>query len=234
MRSRVVLETDGQLKTGRDVAIAAMLGAEEFGFLDSAADCARLHHDAQVSPEHLSSRHRYPGRRAARQVRRQTRARRQLSLPGRRGTARDHGVAGWSAPSTSWSGRTDLLQSNDAVRTGKNAGLDLSPILQPAVRKHEGDDVYCTETQDHGLDLALDNRLIELSQPALASKESVSSVSLTLPIDNLNRTVGTTLSHELVKCHGAAGTPQRHDPFSGQIRAARQGRALVPFCLPKV
>ena len=61
LRSRVTLQTDGQLKTGRDIAIAALLGAEEFGFRDSAADHARVHHDAQVSPQHVPGWHRDAG-----------------------------------------------------------------------------------------------------------------------------------------------------------------------------
>ena len=201
LRSRVVLQTDGQIKTGRDVAIAAMLGAEEFGFSTApliALGCIMMRkchlntcpvgiatQDAELrakfsgKPEHVVN---------------------YLFLVAEelRGIMASLGVA----TVNELIGRTDLLDANDAVRHWKNEGLDLGPILQPAVRKHEDDPVYCTEVQDHGLDLALDNRLIELAEPALAS---ATPVKITLPIDNLNRTVGTTLSHELVKRHGADG-----------------------------
>ena len=100
LRSRVVLQTDGQLKTGRDVAIAALLGAEEFGFATAPLVRARLHHDAQVPPQHLSGRHRDAGPGAAPQVHRHAGARRQLLLHGGEGAAPHHGPSWASGPST--------------------------------------------------------------------------------------------------------------------------------------
>ena len=100
LRSRVVLQTDGGLKTGRDVVIAALLGAEEIRLRDRAADRARLHHDAQVSSQHLPGRRRDAGSGAAEEVRRAAGARRQLPVHGRRGRAADHGVA-WGSGGSS-------------------------------------------------------------------------------------------------------------------------------------
>ena len=94
LRSRIIVQTDGQLKTGRDVVIAAMLGADEMGFSTGAADRHRLHHDARLPPEHLPGRHRHPGPGAAQALQGHPRARRQLLLLRRRGGPRDPGVAG--------------------------------------------------------------------------------------------------------------------------------------------
>ena len=93
LRSRIVVQTDGQLKTGRDVVIAAMLGRRRDGLLDRAADRHRLHHDARLPPEHLPGRHRHPGPRAAQALQGHARARRQLLLLRRRGGARDPRLA---------------------------------------------------------------------------------------------------------------------------------------------
>ena len=93
LRSRIMVQTDGQLKTGRDVVIAAMLGADEMGFSTGAADRDRLHHDARLPPEHLPGRHRHAGPGAAQALQGHARARRQLLLLRRRGGARDPRLA---------------------------------------------------------------------------------------------------------------------------------------------
>ncbi len=93
LRSRIAVETDGQLKTGRDVVIAALLGAEEFGFATAPACLHGLHHDARLPPEHLPGRHRHPGSAAAGKIRRQAGARRELHALHRRGGPRAHGAA---------------------------------------------------------------------------------------------------------------------------------------------
>ena len=96
-------------------------------------------------------------------------------------------------------GRVDMLDTVDAVVHWKAQGIDLTPILTPAKKKNAVTDVYCTKQQDHGLDKALDNRLIEMAQPAITKGESVSGE---LKIKNTNRTVGTMLSHEIAKAWG--------------------------------
>ena len=93
LRGRIAVQVDGGVRTGRDVVIGALLGADEFGFCDRAADRRRLHHDAQVPPQHLPGRRRHAGPGAARQVPGQARARDQLLLLRRRGSARAHGRA---------------------------------------------------------------------------------------------------------------------------------------------
>ncbi|MBT8441327.1 MAG: glutamate synthase, partial [Gammaproteobacteria bacterium] len=101
-------------------------------------------------------------------------------------------------------GRTEVLGARAAIDHWKADGLDLAPILAPAFRPHENVEVRCTQKQDHGLDKALDNQIIELAQPAL---EDGTPVRVELPIVNTNRTVGTMLSHELVTRHGEHGLP---------------------------
>ncbi|NIQ28772.1 MAG: glutamate synthase, partial [Gammaproteobacteria bacterium] len=81
---------------------------------------------------------------------------------------------------------------------------DLQPILEPATPPYEGVEVRCTKAQDHGLELALDNKLIELSKDAIHHGKKV---NLDLEIANVNRTVGTMLSHNVVKVWGERGLP---------------------------
>ena len=101
-------------------------------------------------------------------------------------------------------GRVDLLEADDAIRHWKADGIDLSPILTQVVKPHDGVGVYCQREQDHGLDKALDNQLLELAKPALENGESV---RIDLPIVNINRTVGTILSHNIAKRYGEACLP---------------------------
>jgi glutamate synthase domain-containing protein 3 len=111
-------------------------------------------------------------------------------------------------------GRVDCLESKDAIRHWKADGLDLSPILYPAPKPKDGVDVYCTISQNHGLERALDHRLIELARPALEGREFV---RLELPIFNINRTVGTILSHTVARKWGEPGLPDGviHIKFTG-------------------
>ena len=103
----------------------------------------------------------------------------------------------------------------------KADGLDLAPILVRAKRPHPNSDSYCTREQDHGLNLALDNRLIELAEPALKHRKTV---HVALPIVNTNRTVGTMLSHTLVKKWGERGLPSELWRFLGSRHHARTRR----------
>ena len=93
-------------------------------------------------------------------------------------------------------GRVDVLETDIATDHWKMNGIDLSMILAPAVKPHDAVEVYCTMKQDHGLDKALDNQIIELAQPAIKNGEKV---KMELPVININRVVGTMLSHELAK-----------------------------------
>ena len=111
-------------------------------------------------------------------------------------------------------GRTDALEARAAIAHWKADGLDLAPILVPAFRSHDGVDVRCTQSQDHGLEKAIDNKLVELAAPALANGDKV---EIRMPIVNTNRTVGTMLSHTLVKKWGENGLPEDtiHIRFEG-------------------
>ncbi len=203
LRSRVVLQTDGGLKTGRDVVIAAMLGAEEMGFATAplitlgcimmrkchlntcpvgiATQDPELRAKFNGKPEHVVN-YLFMVAEDARQIMANLGFRKLIDMVG----------------------RTDCLDSSAAIAHWKADGLDLTPILTPAKGPHENVEQVCTKTQDHGLHLALDNMLIEKSQPALDDKKEVRIETL---IINTNRTVGTMLSHEIAKRYGEEGLP---------------------------
>ena len=198
LRSRVVLQTDGQMKTGRDVVIAALLGAEEIGLSTApliAMGCIMmrkchlntcpvgiatqdpdLRKKFRGKPEHVVN-YLFMVAEEAREI--------MASLGFR--------------TFNEMIGRVDMLDMVDALVHWKAQGIDLTPILTPAKKKNAVTQVYCTRQQDHGLDKALDNRLIELAQPAIAKGEKVRGE---LKIKNTNRTVGTMLSHEIAKAWG--------------------------------
>jgi glutamate synthase domain-containing protein 3 len=111
-------------------------------------------------------------------------------------------------------GRVDVLAPDSAIRHWKADGLDLTPILTPAQKPHDQVEVYCTTSQDHALDKALDNELIKDCKRAL---EKGDEVRLEMPIRNINRTVGTMLSHEIAKRWGEESLPDGtiHLRFNG-------------------
>jgi glutamate synthase (NADPH/NADH) large chain len=213
LRSRVVLQTDGQIKTGRDVVIAAILGAEEIGFATAplvtlgcimmrkchlntcpvgiATQDPVLRQKFAGKPEHVIN-YLFMVAEHARTIMARLGIRKFVDLIG----------------------RVDLLETNAAIRHWKAEGLDLTPILTAANRPHPNVDVYCTQKQDHGLELALDNELIALCQGAI---ESRTPVRFELPILNINRTVGTTLSYHIAKRWGDEYLPENtiHGKFHG-------------------
>ncbi len=203
LRSRIVVETDGQLKTGRDVVIAALLGAEEFGFATAplvvlgcilmrvchlntcpvgvATQDPRLRAKFAGSPDHVVHFMRF----IAEEVR---------ELMAQLGFRTLNEMVG----------RTDRLEVNRAIAHWKAKGLDFSRILhQPTVPAAVGR--YCQMPQDHGIEQSLDMRvLLDLCKPALERGEKVWAE---LPIHNTNRVVGTILGNELTKKHGPNGLP---------------------------
>jgi len=219
LRSRVRLETDGQLKTGRDVVIAALLGAEEFGFATGplvAMGCIMMrvcHLDTcpvGVATQNPELRRRFTGkpedvvnfmRFIAQDV-------------------REHMAALGARTLDELVGRTDLLTVHQQTGHPKAAGLDLSALLfRPDVGPEVGR--ICTQAQDHGLEHTLDRTtLLNLCAPAL---ESGAPVEATLPIRNIHRTVGTILAGELTRRHGPAGLPE------DTIRLTFQGSAGQSF-----
>ncbi|ACK72037.1 Glutamate synthase (ferredoxin) [Gloeothece citriformis PCC 7424] len=223
LRSRIVVETDGQLKTGRDVVIAALLGAEEFGFSTAplvslgcimmrvchlntcpagiATQNPELREKFVGDPEHTVNFMRFIA----------TEARELMAQLGFRSL--DEMV-----------GRTDVLEPKKAVDHWKAKGLDFSKILyQPEVGPEVGR--YCQIPQDHGLEKSLDMTvLLDLCKPAIEKGEKVSA---TVPIKNINRTVGTILGNEITKNHWQ-GLPDDtvHLHFKGS--AGQSFGAFVP------
>ena len=213
LRSRVVLQTDGGLKTGRDVVIAALLGAEEMGFSTGpliALGCIMMRKchlntcPVGIATQDPVLREKFAG--APEHVVNYLflvaeEARRLMADLGFR--RMDDMI-----------GRADVLETRDAIDHWKSDGLDLTPILIPAVRPHDGVEVRCTMAQDHGLEHALDRKLIALSREAIHHGKKLRRQ---LPIVNTNRTVGTMLSHEVVKVWGERGLPLDtvHFKFNG-------------------
>lgn len=208
LRDRIVVQADGQLKTGRDVIIAALLGAEEYGFATAplvVSGCIMMrvcHLDTcpvGVATQNPVLRERYSGKAEyvvnffefiAQEVREL------LAELGFRSL--DEAI-----------GQVGTLDVADAVDHWKASGLDLTPILHQASAhgefgQFEHQDLRNTKTQDHGLDKALDNELIAIAAPALESGEPVRAQ---VAIRNVNRTVGTMLGHEVTKRYRGDGLP---------------------------
>jgi glutamate synthase (NADPH/NADH) large chain len=223
LRDRIVVQADGQLKTGRDVIIAAMLGAEEFGFASAplvVSGCIMMrvcHLDTcpvGVATQNPELRARFSGKPEyvvtffefiAEEVRQYL------------------AMLGFSSLEEII-GRVDLLDAALAVDHWKASGLDLSPLLYaPALP--EGAALFCTKSQDHGLDKALDNTLIALAEGALTEGRPV---RLELPIRNVNRTVGTMLGYEVTRRWGGEGLPDDTIDISFLGSAGQSFGAFLP------
>src|SRR5580700_9976125 len=221
LRGRIRVQTDGKLQTGRDVAIAALLGAEEFGFATTpliamgcimmrkchlntcsvgiATQDPELRQQFQGQPEHVINFFFY----IAEQMRQY------MADLGFRTV--DKMV-----------GRVDMLDVQPAVNHWKARGIDLSailynPELPGRVARH------CVQPQDHGLDQALDHELLDKSQPAL---KDLTPVEITLPVRNVHRSVGTMLSGAIARRHGSAGLPD--DTIRIQLQGSA-GQSLGAF-----
>jgi glutamate synthase (ferredoxin) len=224
LRSRIRVEVDGQLKTGRDVVIAALLGAEEFGFATAplvVLGCImmRVCHlntcPVGVATQDPALRKKFTGdpahvvtfmRFIAQEVR---------EYMARLGFRRLDEMVG----------RSDRIEMRRAVDHWKAKGLDFSEILHrpPAP---EGAPLRCTEAQDHGLERTLDKeKLLPLCRPALERGEPVAA---TLPIRNVHRTVGTILGSEVTRRHGAKGLPMDTIWLHFQGSAGQSFGAFVP------
>ena len=224
LRSRIVVEVDGQLKTGRDVVIGALLGAEEFGFATAplvslgcimmrvchlntcpvgvATQDPRLRARFAGKPEHVVNFMRF----IAEEVR---------ELMARLGFRTVNEMVG----------RTDKLEMKKAIDHYKAKGLDFSAIFhRPDVPATVGR--YCQQAQDHGLDKALDNTtLLPLCRPAL---ERGQRVEATLPIRNVNRVVGTIVGSEITRRYGAKGLPEDTIRLHFQGSAGQSFGAFIP------
>ncbi|HVV08707.1 glutamate synthase large subunit [Amycolatopsis sp.] len=203
LRDRITVQVDGAMKTGRDVVVAALLGAEEYGFATApliVAGCVMMrvcHLDtcpvgvATQSPE---LRKRYTGQaehvinyfRFVAQEVRET-----LAALGFR--TLDEAI-----------GRADVLDVDEAVDHWKANGLDLAPIFEMPKDTPYGGSRRKIREQDHGLEHALDRTLIQLAEAAL---EDAHRVNIELPVRNVNRTVGTLLGSEITRRYGGEGLP---------------------------
>jgi glutamate synthase (NADPH/NADH) large chain len=214
LRSRVTLQTDGGLKTGRDVVIAALLGAEEFGFATAplitlgcimmrkchlntcpvgiATQDPELRAKFAGKPEHVVN-YLFMVAEDARLI--------MASLG--------------FASIDEMVGRTDCLKVDQAIKHWKSDGLDLTPILKPAKGPTPDTETHQTIPQDHGLEKSLDMQVLLPS--CRKTIETGEPIELQLPIINTNRTVGTILSHHIAKKYGQTGLPTNtiHVKFRG-------------------
>jgi glutamate synthase (NADPH/NADH) large chain len=204
LRSRVVLQTDGQLKTGRDVAIAALLGAEEFGFATApliTLGCIMMRKcHLNTCPVGIATQDK--------DLRKKFEGKPENVVNYLFMVAKDlrHIMAELGFRSVEeMIGRVDCLEADKAIDHWKRNGLDFSKILQPAEKIFENTEVYNTQYQDHGLDKALDNILIRKSKDAI---ETGSKVTFEERIVNTNRVVGTMLSNEVAKIWEDKGLPE--------------------------
>ena len=218
LRSRIWVQTDGQLKTGRDVVIAALLGADEMGFATApliASGCVMMRAchlntcPVGIATQDPELRRRFTGKPehvvnflffVAEEARR---------IMAQLGIARFEDLVG----------RVDLLAADEAVGTWRERGIDLTNVLR-APDVPTGAPLRRTEAQASPLPGALDYRLIEAAEPALARRERVAAA---FDVSNVDRTVGGLLSHEVTKRHGRAGLP------GGTIRIRLFGSAGQSF-----
>ncbi|HZB29539.1 MAG TPA: glutamate synthase large subunit [Streptosporangiaceae bacterium] len=223
LRDRIVVQTDGQLKTGRDVIIAALLGAEEYGFSTAplvVSGCVMMrvcHLDTcpvGVATQNPELRKRFTGRPefvvnffefVAEEVREYLAALGFRSL--------DEAI-----------GHAELIDTRKAIDHWKASGLDLTPILHKP-ELPAGAALCRTTEQDHGLEKALDNTLIQLAEGAIAYGDPV---KLELPVRNVNRTVGTMLGHEVTRKWGGAGLPDSTIDVTFTGSAGQSFGAFVP------
>ncbi len=213
LRSRFVLQADGQMKTGRDVVIAALLGAEEMGFSTApliALGCIMMRKcHLNTCPVGIATQDEELRKKFAGQPEHVINYLFMVAEEARELMAR----LGFRTIDE-MIGRVDMLETADAVTHWKARGINLTPILTPATKPHDAVQVRCTQAQDHGLERALDNQLIEAARPAIDRGEKVRAE---FPIKNTNRVVGTMLSHEIAKAWGEELLPDEtiHFKFVG-------------------
>ena len=223
LRDRIVVQADGQLKTGRDVVIAALLGAEEFGFATAplvVSGCVMMrvcHLDTcpvGVATQNPELRKKFSGKPEfvvnffefiAEEVREL------MAQLGFRTMAE-------------MIGHVESLDTTDAVTHWKAAGLDISPILATPQNPY-GQTLLNSVKQDHGLGAALDQQLIAKSQPAIESGQPVALESL---IHNVNRTTGTMLGNAVTRAWGGAGLPDGTIKIQFRGSAGQSFGAFVP------
>jgi len=212
LRSRVVVQADGQLRTGRDIAIATLLGAEEWGIASAALvvegcimmrKCHENTCPVGIATQNPELRKRFTGNpdHVVNYFKMVVQELREIMAELGFRTINE------------MVGQVDSLESRNDIKHWKYGKLDLSPVLFKEPNSlYTG--LYKTEEQDHGLQLQLDWRLMEVAKPALERKEKVFG---SFKIINTHRTVGTILSNEISKAHGSSGLPDDtiHFKFTG-------------------
>ncbi|MCS3788002.1 glutamate synthase (NADPH/NADH) large chain [Tsukamurella ocularis] len=227
LRDRIVVQVDGQLKTGRDVIVAALLGGEEFGFATAplvVSGCIMMrvcHLDTcpvGVATQNPVLRRRFTGKPEfvenfflyiAEEVRELLA---ELGFRTLQEAVGQSQILDTTAAQAHW---------GDA-KAGK---LDLSPILAQVDSPFMKQDLFCSQPQDHGLEKALDQQLISKARVAV---ETGAPVTIETPISNVNRTVGTMLGHEVTKAHGADGLPEDTIDITFKGSAGNSFGAFVP------
>ena len=203
LRSRVVLQTDGQLKTGRDVAIAAILGAEEFGFSTAplvTLGCIMMRKchlntcPVGIATQDKELRKKFHGKpenvvnylfMVAKELR---------MIMAKLGIKKVNDLIG----------RVDLLEMEKALNHWKRDGLDLSKILTPAEIIFKDTEVFNTQKQNHNLDKSLDMSLFKTIKNNIVNRQRI---NVNMKIGNINRVFGTIISNEISKLWGAKGLP---------------------------
>ena len=221
LRDRIVVQVDGQMKTGRDVIIAALLGAEEFGFATAplvVSGCIMMrvcHLDTcpvGVATQNPELRKKFSGKPEFVETFFEYIAEEVRQILAELGFKKLEDAIG----------QVELLDTKDAVEHWKASGLDLKPLLKSvevnSPRKN-------TTTQDHGLVSALDNKLIELSKDALTNK---TPIRLDIPVRNVNRTVGTMLGSQITRNFGRAGLADDTIDITFHGSAGQSFGAFIP------
>jgi glutamate synthases, NADH/NADPH, small subunit len=227
LRGRVVLQTDGQIRTGRDIAVACLLGAEEWGFATTpliamgcimmrkchlntcpvgiATQDPELRRKFEGTPEHVINFFYY----LANELR---------GIMAKLGFRTINEMIG----------RTEKLKVREDLRNTKNANIDLSPILTPAHTIRPGVATHCVRKQDHRLHVRIDNKLIDESELTLAKGLPV---TIDCDIVNTDRTLGTTLSYRVSKTFGEKGLP--HDTIHVNVKGSA-GQSFGAFLAPGI
>lgn len=227
LRGRVILQTDGQLRTGRDIAIACLLGAEEWGFATTpliamgciymrkchtgacpvgiATQDPELRRKFEGTPEHVINFFYYMA----------NDLRQYMAKLGFRTVAE-------------MVGRAEKLKVREDFRNTKNANIDLSPILTPAHTIRPGVATHCVRKQDHKLHIRVDNKLVDESELTLAKGLPV---TIDCEVVNTDRSLGTTLSYRVSKTFGEEGLP--HDTIHVNVTGSA-GQSFGAFLAPGV
>ncbi len=223
LRDRIVVQCDGQLKTGRDVMIAALLGAEEFGFATAplvVSGCVMMrvcHLDTcpvGVATQNPELRARFSGKPEFVETFFEYIAEEVRELLAQLGFRTIEEAVG----------RAEVLDTRVAVDHWKAAGLDLTPILY-VPELSDSASRHNTKSQDHGLERALDNELIATCREAI---DDAKPIRFSRPIRNVNRTVGTMLGYEITKARGAEGLPDHTIQIDFAGSAGNSFGAFIP------